>query len=172
MSEYKGRLPCSKFQILARAWATSWLWSTHVTKTVFSETETHWVHGLLPVIFCNSSSKISGCCSIHTSRNWQIVDKWVNQDIRCNSHLHQGYLVWGQPGHTGTLTTSHLLVGLPQVLQQLLTDPCVVTNCFVIDIFQEHHTSRDRSQFTHHNTQTDIMLLMHLPTCALIGQTE
>ena len=42
---------------------------------------------------CNSSSKLSGCRSIHASRNWQIVSKQVNKGIKCNSHLHQGYLV-------------------------------------------------------------------------------
>ena len=42
---------------------------------------------------CNSSSKMSGCHSIHASRNWQIVSTLVNKGIKCNSHLHQGYLV-------------------------------------------------------------------------------
>ena len=41
MSEYMCRLPCSKAQTLAKAWATSLSWSIHITKTVFSGTETH-----------------------------------------------------------------------------------------------------------------------------------
>ena len=36
---------------------------------------------------------MSGCHSIHASRNWQIVSTLVNKGIKCNSHLHQGYLV-------------------------------------------------------------------------------